>query len=704
MAGKNQHYIPRFLQRGFLHDPQEKAERTWLHRRGAQPRLVGIRSVGASEYFYSKLSADGSETLDDQITALEGGLAAEVAALRNKPIGVPVDAHIAARLTTHLLLRTAHLRSVFSQGAVQLMDGAASAFADTAAMRHVFKVDSLEESTAFSQELETAVQKLPLEALSIPRPLASRIAMFFARERFDSVYNENRSTIATALAHIVRMTPDMARDAHNKSLTSLKGGAWESFLQALEWRVQAVSGAVLPDCVVIAREIGHEFTPFLLSERDDVELVIVPLAHDRLLLGARDPHCIPTLETLNAASAACCDNFFISRSEAEGAELSHLIGQRSTKFIEASVADALSTFRPHSETQADRAPIERNLTGHSTTNNFSYSLTCVGFEGTDAAAALGEIVHAVVLELSRNMPLRSLDGIVFADDYAAAVRNVDRGDPSLGTDSTQSREYGRAVAKPVKVIRSGAPKTQLVMDASIAAGLLSGDHAHQQGALHILVKALASIAHSDLYESKLPTLTPTPPNEAIRFLYPWISTAPGNYFSARESAFIDPTAGERLATLVIDSLTSARQSIENSRLQYRLDNDLGSLLTKALPPISFVLGHAAEWLGHKDGLPDQDQFPGAMLLAKLQDFELHHWLELFGRDLRTLYAADEQFTTERVFALSGHVERLLWTVQLFPWPMDDGSLFVSVPWGEDEARRAEMKATSQQSNGPSPGD
>ena len=64
MAGKRQHYVPQFLQRGFLHDPLEEAERTWLHRRGAKPRLVGIRDAGVGEYFYSKLGAVGVASLD----------------------------------------------------------------------------------------------------------------------------------------------------------------------------------------------------------------------------------------------------------------------------------------------------------------------------------------------------------------------------------------------------------------------------------------------------------------------------------------------------------------------------------------------------------------------------------------------------------------------------------------------------------------
>ena len=53
MAGKRQHYVPRLLQRGFLHDPSEKAERTWLHRRGVDAELVGIRDIGTEDWFYS---------------------------------------------------------------------------------------------------------------------------------------------------------------------------------------------------------------------------------------------------------------------------------------------------------------------------------------------------------------------------------------------------------------------------------------------------------------------------------------------------------------------------------------------------------------------------------------------------------------------------------------------------------------------------
>ncbi|KWS41671.1 hypothetical protein [Pseudomonas syringae] len=109
------------------------------------------------------------------------------------------------------------------------------------------------------------------------------------------------------------------------------------------------------------------------------------------------------------------------------------------------------------------------------------------------------------------------------------------------------------------------------------------------------------------------------------------------------------------------------------------------LLNSALPQLSFFLTHAAEWLGHRDGLPESEFLPGSKLLADLEVFELNLWLELFGRELRSLYDTEGRFTTTNVFALSRHAERILWTFQICPWLMEDGTIYVTVPFGNDLA-------------------
>lgn len=686
MAGKRQHYIPRFLQRGFLFDPQDDAERTWLHRRSNPARLVGIRDVGVSEYFYSKLRTDGVATLDDLITALERELEPGLTALRSGPVGDHIDSAMVSQLVSHLLLRTAHIRSIFAQAAIQVLDGvAASLFTDVEVLRGCIGVDSLSNSGPLHRAIDEALEKLPLGQQSFPRPLARRVSGFLARELFDSLFIESQPMFAQALAEIMTRIPAMVRDGHNRALETSKGEQWEMQLRKLHWFTQVVSGAVLPDCVVLAREAGRDFIPYLLSDRDSVDLVILPLAHDRLLIGSGHPNQVVLVESLNTASAACSDNFFISRAEADGAGLSDLIGRRSAKFIEDSVTDAISHSRPRRGLEADGSPVEQRVMDTQTGVSFSFSITCAGFADDEGANRIGKGVGSIVQELCRIMPLSALDGITFALDYPAAVRSLDRGDPTLEADSSFPREYGKPVAKCVRVVRHGVFKDHIVADAAVAGGLISDRPEERVWANHILVTMLTSIAYMAIYESKFAGATRAPPDEVARFLQQCISTLPSNYFCARESAFLDPTAGEHYAALFLDSLASARKIIEGARLQYRGNGSLDDLLAAAIPQISFVLGHAAEWLGHRDGLPELDAFPGAALPATVRSLELDRWLELFGRDLRTLFSADDQFTAARIFALSRHAERLLWTVQMFPWPTENGALYISVPWGEDAA-------------------
>ncbi len=123
MAGKRQHYIPRFLQRGFLYpDPVADAgERIWQYRKGAVPLLVGIRDAGVEDWFYSRKSVDGSLTLDDLITKAERPFLMPLAELRSQPLRAPVDPDLAARLVVHLVMRTNSVRRFFTQGANRII-------------------------------------------------------------------------------------------------------------------------------------------------------------------------------------------------------------------------------------------------------------------------------------------------------------------------------------------------------------------------------------------------------------------------------------------------------------------------------------------------------------------------------------------------------------------------------------------------------
>jgi hypothetical protein len=679
MAGKRQHYIPRFLQRGFLSSDTEDAERTWLHRRGAEARLVGIRDVGVHENFYSKISADGLATLDDLITAIESERGRDLSLLKKSPIGSAIDPQVAARLTTHLTLRTAYLRSVFERGVAQVVDEAVEFMADAESVRRYLQVDEILRTKKSPSIVDEVLQRLPDGLLPAHRPLAERMLAYFVREHFDAMYEEFGSTASQLFSEVAGNIATVIRDSHNKALQEMDQTLWENGLSKLNWRICSVVGAVLPDCVALTREAGHDFAPLLLSDRKKVDLVVLPIAHDRLLVGSAVLNAEIAVASINAASASCSDSFFISSCARDADGLLHLIGQRSARVIAASVNEAISSLRGEAGFVVRETRIARHRFKTDSSPLSSFSLTCLGFADSESIARLGDVLRTIVYEVGREMPLTALDGFTFASDYEAAISEVDRGDPSLGPDQSHPRTYGRAVAKCVRVVRDGESKDRIVVDAIIAQHLLSDVENDRAYAVHVVVDLLAKVAHTVLYRVAIDEAGDKTTDAVLKLLHQTVSSAAVSYFGAKTSAFADHMAGERYATLFRDSLSTAGTAVKKARLTYESSGDMDEFLEVVLPQISFVLDHAAEWLGHRDGLPIDESFPGSSLQNEVKPLGLDLWLELFGRDLQRLYRADGQFTSRNILALGKHAERILWTFQVFPWPLENGSVYVSVP-------------------------
>jgi hypothetical protein len=684
MAGKRQHYVPRLLQRGFLTPSRPGIEMTWLHRRGAKARDVSIRDVGVGEYFYSRLRDDGVATLDELITELEGPLDVEVKQLRDGPQRA-VDAQAATRLVMHLTWRTAFLRSVFAQGAGQIVDAMASLMADADALRQRLGVDAAEPVGMVEEVLDAALQKAHVEALGLPPALMRRMLGFLLRENYETFYEQAGPPMVAALRTMLAEMPNQMRDAHNRVLEKEqtdpdreRENKWEADLAAMTWRVQAVTDAILPDCVVLAREAGGDFVPLLLAERETVDLVVLPIAHDRLLVGVVGDDAPVDVALLNLASAASSDSFFITHRPDAHEGLADLIGQRSSQVVRTQVDRALADLRFMTPAAIAEKETVAQVQKTATAEAFTYTFSANGFADEETAHEVNDVLKIVVQEVGRSLALSTLDGVTFAADLPAAVEGLDLGDPDLEPIRIQPRDYGSVVARTIDVLRDGRPKTHIVIHAGLGWQMLSEDRHEQVMAIHVLVSQLADLAHRATFGAQLEGKWATPADEVLRCFYRSASAAPGLYYSARESAFIDPAGGERYAGLVRDSLAAARTGVDQAKAAFLEDQDMDKMLNDILPRISHVIGHAAEWLGHRDGLPEQDDFPGSILRDELRSEDLYGWVEVLGRDLRNLHDVQDQFTPANIFALGRHVERLLWPMLVFAWPLDDGSPYISV--------------------------
>lgn len=691
MAGKRQHYIPRCLQRGFLAETSGDAELTWQFRRGSDPKCVGIKDVGVSDWFYSKRSVNGERTLDDIITDYEnrGGLGAQLQSLRSASPSEQIDASVAAEIVTHLMVRTRHMRSVLAQSGFMIADEIAKLFNDPERVRKQFGIDNGNPSDFIGEIIDEIIDQQNLEGLGVPRPLAVRVAQFLFREQFGRVFDPNDPILGSLLSQFSDSIDDNVLNAHKNALE--RGVAPEPRQQTLRgygWFVEEVQNLILPDCVALGVELAGETLPLFLANDERLELVLMPVASNRLLIGRRGDIPLPSARSINRASATCSDNVFLSGANTPELELlSDKIADRTRNALLNAISSVFDTDDNVEGRQQAEEPMLHPLV--------SYSVQFQGCADQETANEIGAVLQALTSELSRLMPLDRLDGMTFASDYAAALENLDRGDPDLPVLCTSEHPGGVGVAQTPLVIRDGVRKNHIVFQAWIGLALVDESESVQRDGLHLVISLLSQVAYLRMHENDEELDVGDP---LIFLLHPAIDSVPLNYFSARISATVRPTAGDQYANLFYAALADAMDQVPKARLAYRTHGDLDELLDAALGKISPVLNRAADILGHIDGLPEGDFKVGDELLSALENVGLVDWFDLFARDLRALDASETaESYQEKLCGLDVHVERLMWVFQMFPWVTTDGQGRVEIPSGSDLSELAQGCALSEDS-------
>jgi hypothetical protein len=110
VAGRNQHHLPQFLQKGFVSKTIGKDRYTWLHCKGDPPIEERIRKIGAEPFFYGNPESEVSA--DPAITDLENSFAKLLNSLRQGTPNVVLPDRRIPLLVTHLGIRTRSIRRV----------------------------------------------------------------------------------------------------------------------------------------------------------------------------------------------------------------------------------------------------------------------------------------------------------------------------------------------------------------------------------------------------------------------------------------------------------------------------------------------------------------------------------------------------------------------------------------------------------------
>jgi hypothetical protein len=617
--------------------------------------------VGVEDWFYSRKGSPGERTLDDAITDFERDLGKDVASLRSAAAGSKIDSSLAARTVVHLVLRTAHLRRTISAGITSISHELEALFINPERLGVMFGLAGPVLASSVVDAIRSSAQDLV--PVGIPAPLSERLMWFYVREFGDQLVAQAVATLAPLIPNLFDELADQIRDTHNALLKKpLDDHGWFAALSRFAWSVETATDLILPDSVALAREPEGALAPLLFTKAANAVVILLPLSHDRMLVGRRAPAEKVDLADFNSSAAASCDGFFIAARPFDSGSLENQIGTGPALALVEAITEAVKQV----ENARSFAPdVRRQTQSHEKKEkDLSFQITLKNCGDEVLAREYAEIVRTVVQMLSREVPLYNLDGITIAADYGAALAELDRGDPELPALTSGALEYGLGVAMPVTVIRDGEEKQHLVLAAGIAEGWTSADPVIKAGSIHLLIRMLAGIAHATLYAGA-PSFTP---DAMARELHLSAAHTPASYWSAREVAFIAPDQGSIYSDLVVDSLNHAVSAIEVERSRMADDSDVSKAFSVAVSCTSAVLCHAADWLGHRDGLADGSNFDGSDLPERLTGYGLERWIALLGRDLAACYTDQGALDLAIVETLSRHVERLLWCFGIYCWP------------------------------------
>ena len=309
MSGVRQHFIPRFLQKGFRIPSNGKIVRSWVYEQDRPPRIANIADVGLERYFYA---VDTETELDDKITEAEQHVYAPLVERLREGCVDAGDASLIAEMLAHFEVRSRHVRqnmdSLFDDCTTQLVGYLSDPQTLALLLQDHLKPGSeifdkeLKKFNISYDQLQWAFTTQGLTLQDVLRPWISNFA----------------AGIGGALPAFRSQITDMVKQTHLRILTqSVSPAARAERLTSLKYTVKDYESGDLPlgDAIVLFHVKGERaFKPFL-DKNDEVIHVVLPLSSRRYLLGASGDAQEELNYDLAEQVAACSMRYFIACSD-----------------------------------------------------------------------------------------------------------------------------------------------------------------------------------------------------------------------------------------------------------------------------------------------------------------------------------------------------------------------------------------------------
>lgn len=683
MAGRKQHFIPRhFLKEFVIPDGSDKH---WMYRCGLpNPVPVSRDDAAATRDFYSTPATTEAPTLDDLITEYEEKLKFHVADTRAVPIGETLPAHQISEIVAHLTIRAAYLREFIEAGASELVSSI-----ETLIHRPTEILESLElpKHRVPSKFEAIAIEQFEQHLLSsltnvTPRTIV-RLLYQAIREDYDLHQKAASKEFAALLERFQGEFQTMPQSVHVQVLgKELVPGPRKAMLEAFQWRVVDLPSmdAVLPDCVAIAED-SEGWGPYMLAENKNMTRVVIPLTSSKLAVGSAADDWDEVAEIYNQAARESCFTFYLTnrREEVTETHLAELGGHARAKIAgitSSALRGAVQEFVGDDSNASHEEIQPVTWTDLSTGNGFSYSVSFKDFGDEAYAQRVAESLNETVKIFGGHLPVHRLDGITFAIDYAAALKELDRG---LGVDrgiDPSACANPNGVAMPLAVRRDDGIKTHVVLRGYLAEQLISEDETQRGEAISVICYCLGTAAFNALLEGKFPGMLLSPYSDPYEgWLYRYNDTLPATYFSTCLVASNMETLEfySEQAHLQLEQMISVTK---DAHAQYHEDGDHERFFEICAPHVSGFMTAMGRFFAARASMIGPHR-PNGILNRTLTQLELLKWSKLFEEDLAAFDRRLEDWANfDEVFFLNRHFERLLFEVGVLPDQMNDGSLYV----------------------------
>ena len=686
VQARKQHFIPQSLLKGFEAQRKRKTVYVHVYQKGKSPLCTATHNVAAQRDFYSQPATDDTLTLDEVITKYETGLAERIVNLRQKGHSDLIDSAEAAGLVVHLAVRGSYIRELFDFGFKSLLGETTTLLSDTESLRSLIGIDDSKIPCHLSEALEPAIQALRgILPAKFPDALVKQFVFLLLREGFGDFSASIAPQLSTLVQSLAAAAPGMLYKGHAQALSaSLAPDARVTELARFHWNVLEAPGRdlILPDCVALAAGSGGvSFAPYFTNDFETVDAIYLPLCSDRLLIGRRNQEHQSSIESFNLHAARCSVRFFVSsKTSAEFERLKEMIGTQPFAQVRYAVSEALRENRQQIFPPSIGMAQPNDACGTDAENpEWQTSISFLNWESEVSAQEIGAVVGAVVREVARWMPLRRLDSVIFADDYGGAINSLDRGfeTPAM---TLVSEDFGEGVALAPLVMRDGAPMIVIILRGWIGRSLLSDELLSDPTALHVLTFMLARAGYFTLFQAVLPNALYAKELDYLeRLKFSNMYDASSVYFAARYSAATAEHACKSYREVLVGALDHYGVAISKAKEVYFESRQLDGLLEIATDGVAKILEYAAKLVGHCDEL-DQPVDDEAQSLSKaLTSAGLLNWLDVYRRDMRSLFGQRGQWEGVADFIeLNCHTERLLWQFGIFAWRLPDGQVWVEV--------------------------